>query len=85
MTDAKDRRVEIGLDSLAGSAAILQTNRYSLLVMLLLVVVLAAWNWRKLLSDWRYSAHIAAFVTGVLLLWILITRDPGNVWHWYLD
>ena len=57
----------------------------SLVVAIPLVVVLAAWNWRKLLSDWRYSAHIAAFATGVFVLWILINRDPGNVWYWYLD
>ena len=57
----------------------------SLVVATPLVGVLAAWNWRKLLSDWRYSAHIAAFATGVLLLWVLIDRDPGNVWYWYFD
>jgi len=57
----------------------------SLVIAIPLVVVLAAWNWRKLLSDWRYSTHIAAFATGLLVLWILINRDPGNVWYWYLD
>lgn len=57
----------------------------SLVVAIPLVVVLAAWNWRKLLSDWHYAAHIAAFATGLLVLWILIDRDPGNVWYWYLD
>jgi uncharacterized membrane protein len=71
-----------------------QSNHFTFLVMLLivslvvaipLVVVLATRNRRKLLSDWRYSSHIAAFAIGLLVLWILINRDPGNVWYWYFD
>lgn len=57
----------------------------SLVIAIPVVVVLAAWNWRRLLSEWRYSAHIVAFAIGLLALWILIDYDPGNVWYWYFD
>jgi hypothetical protein len=44
-----------------------------------MIIVLAVWNWRKLLSDWRYSAQIGVFAIGVASLCILITYDPGHV------
>ena len=50
-----------------------------------LVIVLAILNWRRLLRDWRYSAHIGAFAVGILTLWELINYDPGNVWFWFFD
>ncbi len=65
-----------------------------LLVMLLFIslavaipslIVLAICNWRKFLSDWRYSAHVGTFAAGILILWALINYDPGNVWFWFFD
>ena len=67
---------------------------FHLLVMLLFLslavaipslIVLAICNWRKFLSDWRYSAHVGTFAAGIMILWALINYDPGNVWFWFFD
>jgi len=50
-----------------------------------LTIVLAVWNWRKLLRDWRYSVRVGAFAVGLLALWMLINYDPGHVWYWFFD
>lgn len=34
------------------------------------VVVSAISNWRKLLSDWRYSAQLGVFAIGLLAIWM---------------
>jgi len=57
----------------------------SLLGVAPLIVLLAAWNWRKLLGDWRYFVHVGLFGAGVLTLWMLLDHDPGNVWYWFFD
>ena len=57
----------------------------SLAVAIPSLIVLAICNWRKFLSDWRYSAHVGTFAAGILILWALINYDPGNVWFWFFD
>ena len=50
-----------------------------------LLVVLAVWNRRKVLSDWRYSLRIGVFAVGLLTFWILTHYDAGHVWEWFFD
>ncbi|PYT96246.1 MAG: hypothetical protein DMG36_00795 [Acidobacteria bacterium] len=47
---------------------------------------LALRNWRKVLTDWRYSVLIGVFAAGLLAIFILSTAyDPGRVWKWFWD
>ena len=50
-----------------------------------LLVAFAAWNWRKVLGDWRYSIRSGAFVVGLFAIWVLVHYDPGQIWNWLLD
>jgi hypothetical protein len=49
------------------------------------LVVSAVWNWRKLLSDWRYSVQLGVFAIGLLAIWMSSHYDPGRVWSCFLD
>jgi len=64
---------------------ILQLLLLSLGVAIPIVVFLAAWNWRKVCSDWRYRVHVAVFLVGVATFWVLANYDPGRVWDWFFD
>jgi hypothetical protein len=57
----------------------------SLGVVIPLVIVFAMWNWRKVVSDWRYRVRIAVFGVGVAALCILTHYDPWRVWDWFFD
>jgi hypothetical protein len=58
----------------------------SFVVSIPLLIGLAVWNWRKVRSDWRYSALIGVFAAGLLAIFILSTAyDPGRVWKWFWD
>lgn len=46
---------------------------------------LAVWNWRKGVSDWRYSVLLGVFAAGLLAIFILSIVDPGLVWKWFWD
>lgn len=58
---------------------------FSLSCAIPLLVALTAWNWRKVLRDWRYSVWIGGFVVGLLALWVLVQYDPWHIWDWLLD
>jgi predicted membrane channel-forming protein YqfA (hemolysin III family) len=58
----------------------------SFVVAIPLLIGLAVWNWRKVLTDWRYSVLIGVFAAGLLAVLILSTAyDPGRVWEWFWD
>jgi hypothetical protein len=57
----------------------------SFVVAIPLLVGLAVRNWRKVLTDWRYSVIIGAFGAGLLAIFILSAYDPGRVWKWFWD
>jgi hypothetical protein len=58
----------------------------SVLIAVPLMIAFAAWNWRKVLTDRRYSVGVCVFVAGVLAIVILsAVYDPGRVWHWFWD
>jgi hypothetical protein len=65
--------------------AVLQILVVSLTLAVPLMIGSAAWNWRRVFSDSRYSVRILVFGGGLLALWLLATHDPGRVWHWFLD
>jgi hypothetical protein len=64
---------------------VLQLVLISLGVAIPLVVVFVMWNWRKVVSDWRYRVRIAVFGVGVAAFWILTRYDPGRIWDWFFD
>jgi hypothetical protein len=64
---------------------VLQLLLMSLGIVIPLVIILAAWNWRKLFSDWRYTVCIGMFAAGLLAMWILSSYDPGHIWDWFVD
>src|SRR5215467_12123288 len=33
------------------------------------LVFAAAWSWRKILKDWRYSVRVGIFVIGLITAW----------------
>jgi hypothetical protein len=57
----------------------------SFVVAIPLLIGLAVWNWRKVLTDWRYSVLIGVFAAGLLAISILSAYDPGRVWEWFWD
>jgi undecaprenyl pyrophosphate phosphatase UppP len=46
---------------------------------------LTVWNWRKGVTDWRYSVLLGVFAAGLLAIFILSIVDPGLVWKWFWD
>ena len=50
-----------------------------------LLIGWAVWNWRKILTDRRYSVLIGVFAVGLLAIFILSAYDPGRVWKWFWD
>ena len=58
----------------------------SLFVSIPLLIVWAAWNWRKIIfGDWRYRVEMGVYSVGLLVVWALIRYDPGHVWYWFFD
>jgi hypothetical protein len=58
----------------------------SFVVAVPLLIGLAGRNWRKVLTDWRYSVLIGVFGAGLLAIFILsIAYDQGHVWKWFWD
>jgi hypothetical protein len=54
---------------------------FSLVVTVPLLIVWAAWNWRKFsFGNWRYRAGMSAFTVGLVVVWALMQYDPGRVW-----
>ncbi len=64
---------------------VFQVLLISLVVAIPLLIAFAVWNWRKILRDWRYAAHIGVFAVGLLAIWLLVGYDPGHVWDWFFD
>ena len=64
---------------------VFQVLLLSLCVAIALLFVFSVWNWRKIVSDWRYSVRIGVFTAGLLATCLLAHYDPGHVWDWFLD